>query len=376
MLWVIIVFVNPPTIDNIFASKRVLIKSNYFMQYPFLFLLLCFLSIPLSGQTVSKPFSDKVSLHQVDIFFETGSFHLTPEAVLSIEDLKKYNTHKGINLRITAHTDSIGSVESNFQLSENRASAVKDKIILLGLQIDSLFINYFGEAQPRSENSDEQGRKDNRRCSVELSYLKKLVWVNGVVRDSLARPLAAKVLIKTKESEDNTETDSSGQYQLKVPFNKVASLEVYPKDHFYDTKMFKTTPGEKDLKMTFQPLRVGGKIRLNNFYFVGGQAVLLKRSKPELPRLLQFMKSMPTLKINIIGHINEPGMGKTPKTSPSYQLSVNRAKLIYGYLLNKGISKNRMDFEGKGNWEMKFPLAKTEMQMEYNRRVEIKVLEK
>lgn len=347
------------------------------MQYSFSILFFCFLSYSLFGQIVSKPFSDNVSLQKVEVFFETGSFQISPEAELILQQLSQYKEQKGITLRITAHTDSIGSVDSNLQLSKDRATAVKDKIILLGLPIDSLLINYFGEGQPRSANEDEQGRQDNRRCTVELTHQNSyLVWVDGVVQDSMERPLSAKVIIKTKETETETKTDSLGQYRLKVPFNKVASLEIYPEDHFYDTKMFKTTPGKKDLKMNFQLLTVGGKIRLNNFYFVGGQAVLLKRSKPELIRLLQFMESMPNLKINIIGHINQPGYDKVQKSSISFRLSVKRAALINDYLLNNGIDPTRLQFEGRGNWEMKFPLAKTEMQMEFNRRVEIKVLGK
>ena len=345
------------------------------MQYAISILLICFLTFPLHAQMVSEPIIDNTSV-QVEVFFETGSYELTPEAQAVLKGLSEYKEQKGLYLRITAHTDNVGSIASNIELSENRANSVRDNILLLGLAIDSLFINYLGEEQPRSTNQEEQGRQDNRRCTVELSYQKRLVWVNGVVQDSLSQPLAAKVLIKTKETEDETETDSLGQYRLKVPFNKVASLEIYPKDHFYDTKMFKTTPGEKELEMKFQPLIVGGKIRLNNFYFVGGQAVLLKRSKPELPRLLQFMKGLPDLKINIIGHINEPGLTRTPRASSNFLLSENRAKLIFTYLLKQGIAKNRMQHEGKGNWEMKFPLAKSEYQMEFNRRVEIKVLEK
>ena len=345
------------------------------MKYLAPILFCYFLSYSLAAQTVSKPIEENTNFI-VEVFFETGSFELSSEAIGLLEQLSVYKEQKRLQLRITAHTDNIGSVASNSRLSENRAIAVRDHILSLGLAIDSLWMNHFGEIQPRSANEEEQGRQDNRRCTVVLSYPKRLVWVDGVVQDSLSQPLAAKVIIKTKESEDQTETDSLGKYRLKVPFNKVASLEIYPKDHFYDTKMFKTTPGKKDLPMKFQPLRIGGKIRLNNFYFVGNQAVLLKKSKPELIHLLQFMENMPELKINIVGHINQPGLTRVNENSVSFQLSEDRAKLIYTYLLDKGIAAARMQHEGKGNWEMKFPLAKSEYQMELNRRVEITILEK
>lgn len=345
------------------------------MRYIYLFLL-CSVPTYLSSQIVSKPFSEQMSLERVEIFFETGTYVISEQAASTLHQLTQFSNQSGICLKITAHTDAVGSAESNLVLSKNRANAVKEHILQLGLTIDSLFVNYYGESQPRSNNDEENGRQDNRRCTVELTYVKKLVWVAGDVLDSLERPLEAAVIIKTKTTEDKTKTDSIGHYRLKVPFNKVASLEIYPKDHFYDTKMFKTTPGEKNLEMNFQPLRVGGTIKLNNFYFLGGLAILRNKSKPELPRLLKFMQNMPNLKINIIGHINEPNTIKIPKTSKSFQLSVQRAKLIYDYLLQQGIAMDRLSYEGKGNWEMKFPFATSEFQMAFNRRVEIKVLEK
>ena len=48
---------------------------------------------------------------------------------------------------------------------------------------------------------------------------------------------------------------------------------------------------------------------------------------------------------------------------------------MYDYLLANGISEKRISFKGYGNWEMRFPKARSESQQAMNRRVEIRILE-
>ncbi len=81
------------------------------------------------------------------------------------------------------------------------------------------------------------------------------------------------------------------------------------------------------------------------------------------------------LKIEIAGHVNHPNLPPVSETSWEYKLSVARAKLVHDYLLENGIPQNRIIYKGYGNWEMRFPHARTEEQMALNRRVEIRILE-
>ena len=114
---------------------------------------------------------------------------------------------------------------------------------------------------------------------------------------------------------------------------------------------------------------------LRDLFFVGNEAILLKVSEPELPKVLRFLQINPTLQIEIAGHINRPGVKPEKLSAWEWDLSVNRAKLVYDYLLENGIPATRLRYKGYGNSEMLFPdLGSTEEQQQQNRRVEVRVL--
>ena len=62
-----------------------------------------------------------------DVLFDTGSYTLKPGAR---EKLAKISgivlAHRGLNLQIEGHTDSVGSDEFNQRLSEQRADSTRD----------------------------------------------------------------------------------------------------------------------------------------------------------------------------------------------------------------------------------------------------------
>jgi outer membrane protein OmpA-like peptidoglycan-associated protein len=90
------------------------------------------------------------------------------------------------------------------------------------------------------------------------------------------------------------------------------------------------------------------------------------------------MRKYPDLKIEIQGHIccalqGEDGYDHGLKNN---QLSLNRAKVVYLFLVRNGIDKNRMTYKGFGASRKRFPEEKTKQEQELNRRVEIKIIEK
>ena len=72
------------------------------------------------------------------------------------------------NAIITGHTDNVGSVEENLQLSKQRAIAVKKALIARGIAEERLHAVGKGENQPIADNATEAGRKENRRIVIEL----------------------------------------------------------------------------------------------------------------------------------------------------------------------------------------------------------------
>ena len=92
--------------------------------------------------------------------------------------------------------------------------------------------------------------------------------------------------------------------------------------------------------------------------------------------IVRFMQLNDDYHIEVQGHINLPFKFPISVESTDYKLSVGRAKVVYDFLIENGISANRVAYKGFGNWEMIYPKAITEGEQAANRRVEIKVVEK
>ena len=114
-------------------------------------------------------------------------------------------------------------------------------------------------------------------------------------------------------------------------------------------------------------LKVGDKILLENLYFERGYSYLVPESKYVLNRVANALAKRSGVYFTIEGHvcctngIKDAIDGKTKKRN----LSQARAKYVYDYLANNGISKRRMTYVGLKH---RFPLGGPQ---KYDRRVEL-----
>jgi OOP family OmpA-OmpF porin len=73
-----------------------------------------------------------------------------------------------LNCSLYGFTDNTGSKKYNQQLSEQRARSVIDYLVLKGVSASRLKYTGFGIGHPRSDNSTEEARSQNRRVEIEL----------------------------------------------------------------------------------------------------------------------------------------------------------------------------------------------------------------
>jgi len=90
------------------------------------------------------------------------------DTLLSV--VARLQEYPGQPFRISAHTDNVGSVQSNNELSRARALSVARYILDAGVEKSRFRVKAYGESQPIASNSTEQGRAQNRR--VEIVMLK------------------------------------------------------------------------------------------------------------------------------------------------------------------------------------------------------------
>lgn len=135
-------------------------------------------------------------------------------------------------------------------------------------------------------------------------------------------------------------------------------------------------PDETNLHMErieLKPLSVGLKTAVD-ITFLGDETEIYHKSFPALEELVQFMNQNPSVKIKIAGHANGPA-GPEQKPERFYrQATEKRAEAVKDYLIQHGISEERLTTEGIGNKAMIYPDPQAEWQMEINRRIEIEVV--
>ena len=104
-----------------------------------------------------------------DVFFDFDKAELLDSSKEELYKLLNYlvDNPKTI-IKIYGHTDNVGTVKRNNELSQQRAKAVADYLILLGLSESKISSFGFGSSIPISDNKTEEGRKANRRVEFKL----------------------------------------------------------------------------------------------------------------------------------------------------------------------------------------------------------------
>ncbi len=74
----------------------------------------------------------------------------------------------GARLRITGHTDSLGSAPGNLLLSRERARIVGEFLVSAGAAPSAVAADGAGESEPLANNATEEGRERNRRIEFEI----------------------------------------------------------------------------------------------------------------------------------------------------------------------------------------------------------------
>ena len=104
-----------------------------------------------------------------DVLFASGQVRLVDGGLASLEEVVDLlQTEPTKKIRVEGHTDSRGDAEANLKLSDQRANAVMEALISLGVAADRVTALGMGEDFPIASNEDEDGRSQNRRVDVIL----------------------------------------------------------------------------------------------------------------------------------------------------------------------------------------------------------------
>ncbi len=147
------------------------------------------------------------------------------------------------------------------------------------------------------------------------------------------------------------------------------------KDSYLGFRVVIPTPSayinEEDINNMFvQPQKnAGKKIIIDNINFETNSSELDTMSVNNLKLLIKKLQEYKEIKIRIIGHTDDIG-----NIDSNNKLSLLRAKSVVSYLISRGISSERLKYEGRGSSE---PLLKEKSNLarQINRRVEFEIIQ-
>jgi outer membrane protein OmpA-like peptidoglycan-associated protein len=241
--------------------------------------------------------SNSSSFDLKDIYFDFDSDELRSSSKLTLDGLVvMLKENPTVNIEVGAHTDSFGHEVYNMWLSERRAKSVVKYLIRHGIDADRLQAKGYGESKLINDCVD------GVRCSTAdhaLNRRTSIIVTNGV-------NLVSK-----------TDTVASRTHSV-------------------------TGAGESKA-----PLTRGTDLNLPRIYFDLDSDNLKQSSSDTLNELVNLLNENPDVKIAIGAHTDSRG-----SDSYNLQLSQRRANTVLKFLVNKGISADRLEAQGFGETQL------------------------
>ncbi|HEY0091384.1 MAG TPA: OmpA family protein [Flavobacterium sp.] len=275
------------------------------------------------------------SQQQFSVFFESNKHELTQTEKSNLD--KWVATHRDDKIvGIYGFCDEDGSSGYNDTLAKKR--------------IDNVFNNIKEKIKIREDFKT--------RSFGELHQLSKIKAENR------------KVTLYYIESKDiPRENEILG---IKAPLaEKPKPVKKYPESLSFKNPNGTTTEYQLDTAFMHRidDAKAGEKLKLENLNFQINTFAVMAESRAKMYELLIVLQNNPQLKIEIQGHL-------CCMPNDRLDLSTQRAKAIYNFLLGNEIDKKQLSYKGFGSTQPIYPIPeKNEMERAANRRVEIMIIE-
>ena len=277
-----------------------------------------------------------IAQQQFALYFNSNKFDISKIENAKLNLWISQNNDVKI-VAINGYTDEDGTNQFNDSLAKKRVdfvfNLVKNQIEIR----DDFKTRSFGENFKQSINKAE-----NRKVTIYYILKNDLARENEILG---IKPVEIKPKVKVIKN-------FVSKMQFENPDGTVENFNL-----------------DVDFMKLIDASKVGDKLKLNNLNFVINTFIVTNVSRPKMYELFLVMKQNPKLKIEIQGNLCCQPIDRV-------NLSTERAKAIYTFLVFKGIEKSRMTYKGFGSTNPIFALPeKSEEERAANRRVEILILD-
>ena len=239
-------------------------------------------------------------------------------------------------------------------------------------------ITYLGPEKPLELISSKRNEKipELTLDSIldDLIYTQKKteqIEIIGIVKNKDGNAIRAIVSLEDILQQNivvSDTTNKDGRFKISLSSGTDYKLNVSAPGFLFYTEDIQIESSEEKV-VILDPIKEGEKVVIQDIYFASGSAKLSVDSQSALDQILAFLKQNSNIKVELAGHTDNVGSKET-----NNQLSKERAKAVFYWLIDKGISKNRMRYVGKGSSQ---PVGDntTEVGRKINRRTELEIVQ-
>ena len=139
------------------------------------------------GEGINVVFNEKnPDGSKAGVYFGTNMSNINSNSQLALDKLVKvFKAYPETNILIEGHTDDVGGAAYNETLSQKRATTVGNYLKAAGISASRLTIKWYGETQPKVENTSDANRAENRRVKFAIT-------ANDKMKEEAAREAANK----------------------------------------------------------------------------------------------------------------------------------------------------------------------------------------
>ena len=208
--------------------------------------------------------------------------------------------------------------------------------------------------------------------------LSNLLLTGTLLNKTNGHPIAGGLVSLSKEGKAvlNVQTDERGVFKFSIEPSSDYKLTGEKTDFRADmaqvsTKGLSERVLSKDLHL--EPIELNREIKIENIYYDFDKSNIRNDAAIELNKLVQVLEDNPTMWIELGSHTDSRGNNQY-----NQWLSQSRANAAVQYIIDKGISKNRISAKGYGESKLLNRCSNgaqcSEQEHQLNRRTEFKIV--
>ena len=289
------------------------------------------------------------------------------------EDKKEWSEPENIGYPINTADDDV-YISYTGDGRRGYYASIKDE----GLGDKDIYVLYL----PEPEIIDTVEKIDTPVVVAKKAPSLKPVTLRGIITDaSTGEPISAELEIRNSSDNSvvtviNTGNDGTYRYTFSNSKELEYQLNAQKPGYIYSNATavipaMDTIAQEVERNLALQKAVVGKKVIIRNIYYHFDKYSLKSESYAELDKIEKLLNENPNMKLEISGHTDKIG-----SLAYNVVLGKRRAKAVVKFLVNKGISSDRLISKGYGETK---PLVSNDDETdgrEINRRTEFIILEK